>query len=304
MWFGGLQSGWKCFYLVTTKLNEVAVDGNSNAAAGTPVKAEVSPEAKDVNPSTDLPALASEESMSEFITQVASLGLQSGWKCFYLVTTKLNEVAVDGNSNAAAGTPVKAEVSPEAKDVNPSTDLPALASEESMSEFITQVASLVKYPCWCYDYSPFPFFLEYTRLYIVLSFMLVDSKDIVELQTKQLDCELYICKKEALPPPPTPATMMQSHSQCAVRPSLPTPSPAPIPAYTPAPTPARSAPEVKKSSSSFPPLKCPMAGTFYRSPAPGEPPLVKADQSGTIVEILVKDGKPVIVDAPLFLIEP
>ncbi|CAI9773886.1 unnamed protein product [Fraxinus pennsylvanica] len=159
-------------------------------------------------------------------------GLQSGWKCFYY----------------AAGTPVKAEVSPEAKDVNPSTDPPALALEESISEFITQVASLVK---------------------------LVDSKDIVELQTKQLDCELYICKKEVLPPPPTPATMMQSHSQCAVRPSLPTPSPAPIPAYTPAPTPARSAPEVKKSSSSFPPLKCPMAGTFYRSPTPGEPPLVK-----------------------------
>ncbi|GMP99101.1 hypothetical protein CsSME_00046718 [Camellia sinensis var. sinensis] len=31
----------------------------------------------------------------------------------------------------------------------------------------------------------------------------------------------------------------------------------------------------KPLSSFLPPLKCPMAGTFYRSPAPGEPPLVK-----------------------------
>ncbi|CAA2968135.1 biotin carboxyl carrier protein of acetyl-CoA carboxylase 1, chloroplastic-like [Olea europaea var. sylvestris] len=231
----------------------------------------------------------------------SSKGLQSDWKCFCLVRAKLNEVAVNGNSNAAASTPAKAEVSPEAKDANPSTDPPALASEESISEFITQVASLVK---------------------------LVDSKDIVELQTKQLDCELYICKKEALPPPPTSATMMQSHSQSAVLPSLPAPSPAPIPASSPAPTPGRSAPEVKKSSSFLSPLKCPMAGTFYRSPAPGEPPFMKvgdkvqkgqvvciieamklmneieADQSGTIVEIFVEDGKPVSVDTPLFLIEP
>ncbi|KAL2510987.1 Biotin carboxyl carrier protein of acetyl-CoA carboxylase [Abeliophyllum distichum] len=31
---------------------------------------------------------------------------------------------------------------------------------------------------------------------------------------------------------------------------------------------------------------------------------IEADQSGTIVEILVEDGKPVSVDTPLFLIEP
>ncbi|RZR88090.1 hypothetical protein BHM03_00015610 [Ensete ventricosum] len=88
------------------------------------------------------------------------------------------------------------------------------------------------------------------------------------------------------------------------------------------------------SKSSIPPLKCPMAGTFYRCPAPGEPPFVKvgdkvqkgqvvciieamklmneiedwdnttpgvsylqSDQSGTVVEIIAEDGKPVSVDS-------
>ncbi|KAL1566363.1 Biotin carboxyl carrier protein of acetyl-CoA carboxylase 1, chloroplastic [Salvia divinorum] len=71
-----------------------------------------------------------------------------------------------------------------------------------------------------------------------------------------------------------------------------------------------------------------MAGNFYRSPAPGAPPFVKvgdkvqkgqviciieamklmndieADHSGTVVEVLVDDGKPVSLDMPLFIIEP
>lgn len=41
-----------------------------------------------------------------------------------------------------------------------------------------------------------------------------------------------------------------------------------------APAPALPAPP-KPAQSSHLPLKCPMAGTFYRSPAPGEPPFVK-----------------------------
>ncbi|RWW06109.1 hypothetical protein GW17_00030587 [Ensete ventricosum] len=39
------------------------------------------------------------------------------------------------------------------------------------------------------------------------------------------------------------------------------------------------------SKSSIPPLKCPMAGTFYRCPAPGEPPFVKV-QKGQVVCII------------------
>ncbi|KAL0358770.1 UNVERIFIED_CONTAM: Biotin carboxyl carrier protein of acetyl-CoA carboxylase 1, chloroplastic [Sesamum angustifolium] len=174
-------------------------------------------------------------------------------------------------------------------------------SEESISEFISEVASIIK---------------------------LVDSKDIVELQLKQLHCELLIRKKEALTPPPAPVTNVQLQTQPAVL--APVPTPPPVPTATPSPTSTQSPapPKAEPSKSSHPPLKCPMAGTFYRSPAPGEPPFVKvgdkvqkgqvlciieamklmneieADQSGKIVEILAEDGKPVSFDTPLFVIEP
>ncbi|KFK25777.1 hypothetical protein AALP_AA8G159100 [Arabis alpina] len=160
---------------------------------------------------------------------------------------------------------------------------------------------------------------------------LVDSRDIVELELKQLDCEIVIRKKEALqqqaaPPapvyhsmPPQMASlpMHMPPSQPVAPPASPTPSSVPVAAKpTPAPT------------SSHPPLKSPMAGTFYRSPGPGEPPFVKvgdkvqkgqvvciieamklmneieAEKSGTITELLAEDGKPVSVDTPLFIIAP
>lgn len=236
-------------------------------------------------------------------------GLQPTRTGTYLVKAQLNEVAVDGSSNAAASTPAKSEVPlQEAKDAKPSNEPspPSLATEESISEFISQVSSLVK---------------------------LVDSRDIVELQLKQLDCELLIRKKEALPLPP-------SHSPVVMMHSPPPPPPPVMPAATPAASAAAPAtasrspsaispsPPSKSVKSSLPPLKCPMAGTFYRSPAPGEPSFVKvgdkvqkgqvvciieamklmneieADQTGTIVEIIAEDGKPVSVDTPLLVIEP
>ncbi|KAJ7971054.1 Biotin carboxyl carrier protein of acetyl-CoA carboxylase [Quillaja saponaria] len=172
-----------------------------------------------------------------------------------------------------------------------------------VSAFMTQVSDLVK---------------------------LVDSRDIVELQLKQLDCELIIRKKEALQqppetsvatmPPPLPHFMFSSPSPPAPVSTLAPASPKPPPPALPSPA--------KTSTSSHPSFKCPMAGTFYRSPAPSEPPFVKvgdkvkkgqvvciieamklmneieADQSGTVAEILVEDGKPVSVDMPLFAIVP
>ncbi|XP_048232974.1 biotin carboxyl carrier protein of acetyl-CoA carboxylase 1, chloroplastic isoform X5 [Ricinus communis] len=228
------------------------------------------------------------------------------------VKAQLNEVAVDGSSNAAASTSTKSEVPlQDPKDANPSneTSSPALVSEESISEFISQVASLVK---------------------------LVDSRDIVELQLKQLDCELIIRKKEALPQPPSPAPVVMMHPPSPTPPPLmPMPPTSPAasstassPASSAPPPSSPSPPATKSPKSSHPPLKSPMAGTFYRSPAPGEPHFVKvgdkvqkgqvlciieamklmneieADQSGTIVEALLEDGKPVSVDTPLFVIEP
>ncbi|XP_073122817.1 biotin carboxyl carrier protein of acetyl-CoA carboxylase 1, chloroplastic [Henckelia pumila] len=242
--------------------------------------------------------------------RLSSKGLRSAWNCSTVVRAQLNEVAVDESSKGASSNPVKPEASPaEVKDVNLSKEAPSvsLASEESISEFMNQVSNLVK---------------------------LVDSKDIVELQLKQLDCELLIRKKEALAPPPSaPVTYIQSLPQPSVPlpiPAAASPSPAPVP--VPVPTPATAIvptpPKIQPSKSSHPPLKSPMAGTLYRSPAPGEPPFVQvgskvqkgqvlciieamklmneieADQSGTIVEILAEDGKPVSVDTPLFVIEP
>ncbi|KAL5767212.1 hypothetical protein ACOSQ2_013995 [Xanthoceras sorbifolium] len=236
-------------------------------------------------------------------------GLQPSGRSSTVVKAQLNEVAVDGSSNDATMSPNKSELpSVEAKDAKMSNEPSpaASATEESISAFISQVASLVK---------------------------LVDSRDIVELQLKQLDCELLIRKKEALPQPPSPPppmVMMHSPSpQSVMPPASPAPAPAPsAPTPSSAPSPPPSSPAGKSAKSSLPPLKCPMAGTFYRSPGPGEPPFVKvgdkvqkgqvvciieamklmneieADQSGTIVEIIAEDGKPVSVDTPLFVIEP
>ncbi|KAF4391107.1 hypothetical protein F8388_009529 [Cannabis sativa] len=207
------------------------------------------------------------------------------------------KVALDGSSNAAPSPLHKSDPKhPKGKDAKPSSkpSSSVLATEESISEFISQVASLVK---------------------------LVDSRDIVELKLKQLDCEVVIRKKEALPqppPPPPPAATYQALPPAMAPPAPSAPAPAPALVSSPPPPAAPAAP--KSTKSSLPPLKCPMAGTFYRSPGPGEPPFVKvgdkvqkgqvlciieamklmneieADQSGTIVEVVAEDGKPVSVD--------
>ncbi|KAL8152210.1 hypothetical protein V2J09_009970 [Rumex salicifolius] len=214
---------------------------------------------------------------------------------------QLNKVSATASPTAAitsipdnnSAVPTK-ETKDDKSEDNPSTL--AMPSEESVSEFISQVANLVK---------------------------LVDSKDIVELQMKQLDCEVLIRKKEAIAPLVAPPMVMMQ----------PQPAPqvaaAPVPQATPS-LPAPSAPSAppKPTKSSLPPLKSPMAGTLYRSPAPGAPPFVKvgdrvqkgqiiciveamklmneieADQSGTIVEFLAEDAKPVSFDTPILVIQP
>lgn len=75
-------------------------------------------------------------------------------------------------------------------------------------------------------------------------------------------------------------------------------------------------------------IKCPMVGTFYRSPSPDKPPYIKvgdtisvgqvvcmveamklfneieSEVSGTVVKIMLEDAAPVEYDQVLFLIEP
>lgn len=112
------------------------------------------------------------------------------------------------------------------------------------------------------------------EVYIIFMSRLVDSRDIAELQVKQLDCEILIRKKGALPPAAPVASMPPPLTHVM----LPSPPP---PAATASASPPPSAPvstspaPAKASTSSHPPLKCPMAGTFYRCPGPGEPPFVK-----------------------------
>nr|AEI16460.1 chloroplast acetyl-CoA carboxylase biotin-containing subunit [Brassica rapa] len=213
-----------------------------------------------------------------------------------VVKAQSNKVGSGASSNASAPEKTEGKDENSSKDPSSSTDL---ATEESISEFLTQVTTLVK---------------------------LVDSRDIVELQLKQLDCELVIRKKEALPQPESPAqyVMMQQPNQSSYVQSVPPPPPSAPSAPASLPSPSPPAP----AKSSLPTVKSPMAGTFYRSPGPGEPPFIKvgdkvqkgqvlciveamklmneieSDQTGTVVDIVAEDGKPVSLDTPLFVVQP
>ncbi|XP_065855601.1 biotin carboxyl carrier protein of acetyl-CoA carboxylase 2, chloroplastic [Euphorbia lathyris] len=212
---------------------------------------------------------------------------------------QLNEVIAKTSSNSAPVPETSFKVAPiEEKTTSVVNNIP---DESAISSFMAQVSDLIK---------------------------LVDSRDICELQLKQLDCEVIIRKKEALQPAAAPIYMQTPAYQHAVASSPQPAAPAaPAPSSSPAAAPP-ALPSPAKTSSSHPPLKCPMAGTFYSAAAPGEPPFVKvgdkvqkgqviciveamklmneieADQSGTVVEILVENGKPVSVDTPLFTIVP
>nr|ASZ00181.1 biotin carboxyl carrier protein subunit [Pelargonium cotyledonis] len=215
-----------------------------------------------------------------------------------------NEVTAKVSSNSAPALDIKPEVASldgKGESIEELSNQSTVPDASAIAAFMTQVADLVR---------------------------LVDSRDITELQMKQQDCEIIIRKKEALPQPPAaspPPPAIYSYPP----PAAPAPAPAPTPAPAPAsPSPASALALPAPAKSSHPPFKCPMAGTFYRSPAPGEPPFVKigdkvqkgqvlciieamklmneieADRSGTVTEILLEDGKPVSVDMPLFVIAP
>eukprot|EP00475_Leptophrys_vorax_P034551 TRINITY_DN5596_c0_g3_i1.p1 TRINITY_DN5596_c0_g3~~TRINITY_DN5596_c0_g3_i1.p1 ORF type:complete len:293 (+),score=24.99 TRINITY_DN5596_c0_g3_i1:104-880(+) len=182
-------------------------------------------------------------------------------------------------------------------------EAPAPAAEDS--SFLAELSSLVK---------------------------LVDARDIVELELKHANYEILIRKKEAIPAPPAPpapavhAAPAFPSFQYAEAPPPPAPAAAaPAPAAAAPAAPAAPAPP---AAAAIPPMVSPMAGTFYSSPAPGEPPFLKvgdtvtkgqvvciveamklmneieADQSGTVTAIIAEDGKPVAVGAPLFAIKP
>lgn len=93
--------------------------------------------------------------------------------------------------------------------------------------------------------------------------------------------DFVIIKKEALEKPPVPpaASFIVPPNFQQTMPAQPsaaaaTAPPSPAHSTSPAPKPVLPAP-AKSGGSSHPPLKCSVAGTFYRSPAPSEPPFVK-----------------------------
>lgn len=109
-----------------------------------------------------------------------------------------------------------------------------------------------------------------------------------------------------------------SHVSYASAPAPAAAAPAPAAAASSSPAPAAA------SEAMGPTINSPMVGTFYRSAAPGEKPIanvgdsvgensnvciieamkvmneIKADTRGTIVRVLVEDGKPVQYGQPLF----
>ncbi len=163
--------------------------------------------------------------------------------------------------------------------------------------------------------------LDFNQLRELLT-SLADT-DITELELKGDDFHLNVrrgSEKEVVMVPAAPAMAPMA---------LPT---QPVIAAAPAPTPAPAAPSAPPAAApggdKLVEICSPMVGTFYRSPAPDEPPFVsvgdrvspgqtvcileamklmnelEAEVSGEIVDILVQNGEPVEFNQPLFKIRP
>jgi acetyl-CoA carboxylase biotin carboxyl carrier protein len=145
----------------------------------------------------------------------------------------------------------------------------------------------------------------------------LSQSDVVELTLKGGDFELTLRKPGAvvgdgtggLKAPPAPMSVVE---------------PVPVAAVAPAPPPAVPPGKV----SDLLPITSPMVGTFYRSPAPEEPPFVgvgdritsgqtvciieamklmnelESEISGEIVEIVVDNAQPVEFGQTLMLVRP
>lgn len=161
----------------------------------------------------------------------------------------------------------------------------------------------------------------------------IDQTDIAELTLKSADFELTVRRgarldgrlyaiesvgegRESAPP--------LNRLTVAGSPSV---SPAEFPAIAPPVTPTQP-PASVKNDRRLVEISSPMVGTFYRAPAPDEPPFVnvgdrvqtgqtvciveamklmneiEAEVSGEVVEILVQNGAPVEYGQPLMRVNP
>ncbi len=175
--------------------------------------------------------------------------------------------------------------------------------------------------------------LDFTQLRELLT--AIAQTDIAELTLKSADFELTVRKgiptttsvAPALSSPGGDATaaFVSTAIQPVVMPTAPPPPMAIATGEAPTPPPSAAVPI---SDSKWIEVKSPMVGTFYRSPAPDEPPYVEAgdririgqticiieamklmneieaEVSGQVMEILVQNGEPVEYDQPLMRINP
>jgi acetyl-CoA carboxylase biotin carboxyl carrier protein len=153
---------------------------------------------------------------------------------------------------------------------------------------------------------------------------LLGDSDIQELKLEGDDFRLEVRRNL---PSATPVAVLQPPL-----PAAPTPvsgaTAAPAQAVTPAPTPPSPPPAAQAVRADLQAITAPMVGTFYRSPAPGEPVFVEigsrisagqpvcileamklmneleAEIGGEVVEILVENGTPVEFGQVLMRIRP
>ncbi|MGC9505308.1 acetyl-CoA carboxylase biotin carboxyl carrier protein [Baaleninema sp.] len=157
----------------------------------------------------------------------------------------------------------------------------------------------------------------------------LDQTDIAELTLKSSDLELTVRKNRAGLTEATSSIDLSTLAAAAAAAGNQVPA-APVSAPTP------SQPEASEGTSPPPPssepkwveIVSPMVGTFYRAPAPDEPPFVEvgdrittgrtvciieamklmneveSEVAGEVVEILVENGEPVEYDQPLMRILP
>jgi acetyl-CoA carboxylase biotin carboxyl carrier protein len=159
--------------------------------------------------------------------------------------------------------------------------------------------------------------LDHEQLRALLA--LLGESDIQELRLEGDDFRLEV--RRNMPGPPA-VTMVPSPAIAAPVPVAGTPSLAP--AAPPSPPP----PAPPAARSDLQEIPAPMVGTFYRSPAPGEPAFVEigsrinagqpvcileamklmneleSEISGEVVEILVENGTPVEFGQVLMRIKP
>ncbi|MFM7265262.1 MAG: acetyl-CoA carboxylase biotin carboxyl carrier protein [Cyanobium sp.] len=160
--------------------------------------------------------------------------------------------------------------------------------------------------------------LDYDQLRALLA--LLGESDIQELRLEGDDFRLEV--RRNMPGPPA-VTMVPS--PVATTPVVPLAGAASVPPAAP-PSPPPPAPPAARSD--LQEITAPMVGTFYRSPAPGEPSFVEignrinagqpvcileamklmneleSEFSGEVVEILVENGTPVEFGQVLMRIKP